>query len=103
MVGQQRLDARRRDAELARQQRHDRAHLHLAEARQLAEALLQILAALGLAPDASGVAGVALLDERAERAHAVGHGGRVAVQRGRSRNVAKSASGSAAASFATSR
>ena len=81
MVGQQGVDARRLHAELARQQRQHRAHLHLAEAGQLGEPRAQVLAALGLAPDPRGVAVVALLEERAQRAHALGHRAREAVQR----------------------
>ncbi len=63
------------------QQRQHRAHLHLAEARQLGEPGAQVVAALGLAPDARGVAAVALLEERAERAHALGHRAGEAMQR----------------------
>ena len=73
MVGKQRIDPGRMHAELARQQRQHRAHLHLPEAGQLREPRAQVLAALGLAPDPRGVAVVALLEERAERAHALGH------------------------------
>ena len=58
-----------------------RPHLHLAEARELGETGSQILTALGLAPDARRVPAVALLEERAERAHALGHRAGEPVQR----------------------
>ena len=48
---------------------------------QLGETGAQVLAALGLAPDARRVAAVALLEERAERAHALGHRAGEPVQR----------------------
>ncbi len=82
MVGKQRVDPGRLHAELAGQQREHRAHLHLAEAGQLCEPRPQVLAALGLAPDARGVAAVALLEERAQGAHALGHRTGEPVQRG---------------------
>ena len=56
-------------------------HLHVAEARQRADPLLQVGGVLRLAPDPRRVAAVILRDDRCQLAHTRGHRAREAVDR----------------------
>ena len=69
------------DAELLGEHRCERLDLHLAEARERTDSLLQIRAVTRFGPDARRIAAVVLGDDGRQIAHAVGHRAREAMDR----------------------
>src|SRR4051794_30286844 len=74
------VPARRLDAVPLAEQREDRAGLHLADAGQRDEPLVEIAGIGGLGPDARRIATVVVRDRLAQLAHPLGHVPRKAVQ-----------------------